>query len=85
MAGNKNSGRKSKADEQLLMERLSVYDNKAFEILGKKIEDGEYWALRMYFNYRWGKPTENQTINLHTTQIEAPVIKWKSKKEINNQ
>jgi len=85
MAGNKNSGRKSKADEQLLMERLSVYDNKAFEILGKKIEEGEYWAVRLYFNYRFGKAKESQNINLHTTQIEVPNIVWKSTKEINNQ
>ena len=86
MAGIKGkSGRKSKADEQLLMEKLSIYDNDAFRILGEKILDGEYWAIRMYMNYRFGKPKESQNINLHTTQIEVPNIVWKSTKEINNQ
>ena len=86
MAGIKGkSGRKSKASEQELIEKLSMYDDKAFKVLGEKIEQGEYWAVRLYFNYRFGKPKESQNINLHTTQIEVPNIVWKSTKEINNQ
>jgi len=78
MAGIKGkSGRKAKADEQLLMEKLSIYDDDAFRILGDKIKEGEYWAIRMYFNYRFGKPKEVQNITLHTTQIETPIINWK--------
>ena len=78
MAGIKGkSGRKAKADEQLLMEKLSVYDDDAFRILGEKLGQGEYWAIRMYFNYRFGKPKEVQNITLNTTQIETPIINWK--------
>jgi hypothetical protein len=78
LAGIKGrSGRKSKAEEQELIEKLSVYDDDAFRILGEKIRQGEYWAVRTYMAYRWGKPKEVQDINLHTTQIETPIINWK--------
>ncbi len=55
------AGRKPKADEQELIEKLSAYNDTAHEKLKEAVESGEQWAVKMYFEYFYGKP--NQTIN----------------------
>jgi hypothetical protein len=55
------AGRKPKADEQELIDKLSVYNDTAHEKLKDAVEAGEQWAVKMYFEYFYGKP--NQTIN----------------------
>lgn len=85
MAGIKGrSGRKSKAEEQELIEKLSVYDDDAFRILGDKIKEGEYWAVRLYFLYRFGSPKQIQHISVTQNQ-EEPLfnIHFKSTEQIN--
>ena len=87
MAGIKGrSGRKSKAEEQELLERLSVYDEDAFRILGDKIKAGEYWAIRLYFLYRFGSPKQMQHLTV-ASQQKQPLfnISFKSTEEINKQ
>ena len=74
MDGRKNNGgarpgagRKPKADEQKLIEKLSIHDETAHEILVEQIKEREPWALKMFFEYRYGKPKQ---------QIENK-IEWK--------
>jgi len=55
------AGRKPKNDEQHLLESLSIYSDLAHAKLKEAVEDGEPWAIKMYFEYFYGKP--NQTIN----------------------
>lgn len=55
------AGRKPKNDEKALLEKLSVYSDKAHEKLREAVEEGDPWALKMYFEYFYGKP--NQTVN----------------------
>lgn len=55
------AGRKPKNDEQALIEKLSIYSKEAHEKLKEAVENGEQWAIKMYFEYYYGKP--NQTIN----------------------
>jgi hypothetical protein len=57
----KGAGRKPKNDEQALIEALSPYSDVAHEKLKDAVENGEQWAVKMYFEYFYGKP--NQTIN----------------------
>ena len=52
MAGNLNSGRKSKSDEIELIERLGVLDDEAFAQLRKGIERGEFAYVKLYFLYK---------------------------------
>lgn len=61
------AGRKPKADEQELIERLSPLDNKGFKALKNGLEEGQSWAVKLFMEYRYGKPkqTINQT-NTHT-------------------
>ena len=53
--GNKG-GRKSKVDEQLLLERLSPYDDLAIKVLAEQMEANESWAIKLFFSYRYGMP-----------------------------
>ncbi|MDM9630259.1 hypothetical protein [Robiginitalea aurantiaca] len=48
----KGAGRKPKAEEQELIEKLTPLEPTAFEALKEGLEDGKPWAVRLYFNYR---------------------------------
>ena len=54
----KGAGRKSKAEELKLVEKLSPYESKALELLFKKIDDGDMYALKMFMEYLHGKPKQ---------------------------
>lgn len=59
--GNKG-GRPPKADEQKLIERLSPLTDKAFKALDNAIQEEHSWALRLWFEYMYGKPKEKVEI-----------------------
>lgn len=73
--GNKG-GRKSKAEEQQLIEKLSPLEDLAHSKLQEAIEMGKDWAIKMYFEYMYGKP--KQAVNLEGdiafTSIERRII-----------
>jgi hypothetical protein len=72
--GNKG-GRKSKADEQKLIERLSPLDDIAFKILKEQIEDSQSWAIKLFFSYRYGMP--KQMIDVQSNEnvfIPIPIV-----------
>ena len=68
MAGNASSGRKSKTDEIQMIERLSPLDEIAFEKLTKGIEAGDFNYIKLFFNYRFGKPKQIQEITVNSEQ-----------------
>jgi hypothetical protein len=53
------AGRKSKEEEAKLIEKLSPLDNYAFEALKKGLQQDKNWAVKLYFEYRYGKPKES--------------------------
>ena len=53
--GNKG-GRPAKADEQLLLDRLSPYDDLALKVLSEQMKANEPWAIKLFFSYRYGMP-----------------------------
>ena len=53
-----NAGRKSKAEEQSLIEKLSPMEGLAHSKLLEAIEEGKDWAVRMYIEYMYAKPTQ---------------------------
>lgn len=59
--GHKTAGRKTKAEEDKLIERLDAIINQdeVIETLKKKIKEGDQRAMTLYFNYRYGKPKES--------------------------
>lgn len=62
--GNKG-GRKPKAEEQQLIEKLSPFEETALKKLEDAVKSGESWAIKLYFEYKYGKP--RQTIEQSNT------------------
>lgn len=60
------SGRKPKDAEQRLIEQLKPYEEEWVKILGKAIQEGKPWALKLFAEYRWTKPKPSieTTVNL---------------------
>lgn len=56
MAGNNNSGRKSKETEQQVLEKLSLLDDLFFVKLEEAMEQGKPYAMRLFATHRIPKP-----------------------------
>ena len=77
------AGRKPKIDELALIERLDniIDSNEAIEKLKELIQDNNFPALKLYIEYRFGKPKETiENIN-HNFNQELTVD---NVKKINN-
>lgn len=74
--GHKTAGRKSKAEEFKLIEKLDKYINqqKVFETLGNLIEEGNLKAVEIYLNYYFGKPTEKVDHTTDGEKINNPIV-----------
>ena len=59
------AGRKPKAQEQKLIERLDalIDTDEALTQLGKLVTKGDIRALQLYLSYRYGKPKESIDLN----------------------
>ena len=56
--GHKNAGRKPKADEQKLIERLTPLQDAGYKALEDGLTDGQSWAVKLFFEYMYGKPKQ---------------------------
>jgi len=75
MAGNKHSGRKTKSEEQNLVENINKHISKDEAILKLKdmiFTDNNFKALQLYFGYLYGKPTQRIEA---TIKPEEPLFK----------
>ena len=63
------AGRKPKAQEQKLIERLDAIIDKdeALEVLGHLVAKGDIRAVQLYLSYRYGKPKES--IDLNSSEV----------------
>jgi hypothetical protein len=75
--GNKNAGRKPKADEQKLIEKLGKYEDEAHKILKEAVKDGNSWAVKMYFEYMYGKPKQQIEGGIELNFPTVDMSKWK--------
>jgi hypothetical protein len=62
-----NGGRKPKADEQKLIEKLTPLEGDALKALKTALMDGQGWAVKLFMEYMHGKP--RQTIDQTNTHI----------------
>jgi hypothetical protein len=71
------AGRKSKSEEQSLIEKLRPIDPIARRVLQNAVNGGEKWAVELFFKYFYGLPTQviDQTINSDDNQIEIKIVK----------
>ena len=75
--GNRG-GRPSKAEEQKLIERLSPIADEAHTQLKKAVADGEQWAVKLWFEYFYGKP--KQSLDIQGEQKQTITINEITKK-----
>jgi hypothetical protein len=68
------AGRKSKAEEQSLIEKLTPLEPIAFEALTNALNDGKDWAVKLFFQYNFGMPKQvidqTNTHNLNNFDIK---------------
>ena len=70
------AGRKPKADEQQLIERLSPLEDIAYKALGDGLKEGQSWAVKLFLEYRYGKPKQQiENTNTHNFADGFDVIK----------
>ena len=72
--GNRQgSGRKSKAHQQKLIEKLDnvIEEDEVLGILKQLIISGDLRALQLYFHYRYGKPKDSVDLNTTTEGLSV--------------
>jgi hypothetical protein len=79
-----NAGRKSKAEEQSLIEKLTPLEPLAFKALTDALKDGKDWAVKLFFQYNFGMPKQvidqNNTHNINNFDIKE-LFKFDNNKE----
>ena len=71
----RGAGRKPKAEREELTDRLSPYEDAGIEALISGVKRGEPWAVKMFFEYCWGKPKqriETSGLNEHPVMVNLP-------------
>jgi len=71
--GNKG-GRKPKAEEQKLVEKLTPFEPAALRVLGANIQSGEKWAIELFFKYMYGMPKQQTDVTSNGESIKNPMI-----------
>lgn len=65
------AGRPPKADEEELQLKLSKLDDDAFTALEAGVQEGNYKFVRLFFEYRFGKPKEKLDVTTNGESISA--------------
>ena len=71
-----NGGRKSKAEEQKLIENLTPMSSIALESLQKGLEGKEQWAVKLFFEYFYGKPQQRVDVTTNDESLNVPLINF---------
>lgn len=72
----KGSGRKSKAEEQALAEKLSPMEDSAHAALKTALLEKEPWAVKLFFEYMYGKPLQRTDLTSNGESVNIPLITW---------
>jgi hypothetical protein len=68
------AGRKAKAEEQKLIENLTPMNGMALESLKKGLEKKEQWAVKLFFEYFYGKPQQRVDVTSNEESLNMPLI-----------
>lgn len=68
------AGRKPKASEIELIERLSPLDDIALESLKKGVQVGDYNFIKLFMEYRYGKPKQDVNLSGNLYLSDEPII-----------
>ena len=70
------AGRKSKAEEQKLIEHLTPMNSKALKSLEQGLDKKEQWAVKLFFEYFYGKPQQRVDVTTNDESINMPIINF---------
>ena len=70
------AGRKSKAKEQKLIEHLTPMNSKALKSLEQGLDKKEQWAVKLFFEYFYGKPQQRVDVTTNDESINMPLINF---------
>ena len=70
------AGRKAKAEEQKLIENLTPMNEKALKSLESGIDKKEQWAVKLFFEYFYGKPQQRVDVTSNDESINMPLINF---------
>ncbi len=59
------AGRKPKADELNLIEKLTPLEDAAYQALKAGVEKGDFKYVQLFYNYYAGKPRETRDITIN--------------------
>jgi len=59
------AGRKPKADELNLIEKLTPLEDAAYQALKAGVEKGDFKYVQLFYNYYVGKPRETKDITIN--------------------
>jgi len=76
--GNKNAGRKPKAEEQKLVEKLSPLEPLALKQLEQAVRSGEKWAVDLFFKYYYGLPKQTIDQTIKSEDVQITIVKPKN-------
>ena len=68
------AGRKAKAEEQQLIENLTPMNEKALKSLEDGIDKKEQWAVKLFFEYFYGKPQQRVDVTSNEESLNIPLI-----------
>ena len=71
--GNKG-GRPSKAEEQKLIENLTPMNADALKSLEIGLKKKEQWAVKLFFEYFYGKPQQRVDVTSNEETLNMPLI-----------
>ena len=70
------AGRKAKSEEQKLIENLTPMNEKALKSLEQGIDKKEQWAVKLFFEYFYGKPQQRVDVTTNEESINMPLINF---------
>ncbi len=73
--GNKG-GRPSKAEEQKLIENLTPMNTDALKSLQIGLKNKEQWAVKLFFEYFYGKPQQRVDVTTNDESLNIPIINF---------
>ena len=68
------AGRKAKAEEQKLIENLTPMNEMALDSLKKGLEKKEQWAVKLFFEYFYGRPQQRVDVTTNEESLNTPLI-----------
>jgi len=71
-----NAGRKSKGEEQKLIENLTPMNPIALKALKTGLSNDESWAIKLFFEYFYGKPQQRIDVTSGDEPMNIPAISY---------